>query len=55
MIDRAVKRLVQAKAMKQIKGTTSANGGTDQPKKLASNEQGSAKICQQKTKRPPLA
>jgi hypothetical protein len=38
MIDRAVKRLVQAKAMKQIMGTTSANGGTDQPKKLPSNK-----------------
>jgi hypothetical protein len=45
MIDRAVKRLVQAKAMKQIMGTTSATGGTDQPKKLPSNKpEGSAKI-----------
>jgi hypothetical protein len=32
MIDRAVKRLVQTKAMKQMSGTTSANTGSDQSK-----------------------
>jgi hypothetical protein len=45
MIDRAVKRLVQTKAMKQMLVSTSPNGGTDQPKKLPSNKPGaSAKI-----------
>jgi hypothetical protein len=34
MIDRAVKRLVQTKAMKQMLGATFANRGSDQPKSL---------------------
>jgi hypothetical protein len=34
MIDRAVKRLVQARAMKQMLGTNSGNRENDQPKKL---------------------
>jgi hypothetical protein len=38
MIDRAVKRLVQAKVMKQMLGTTSANRESDQPRKLLSNK-----------------
>src|SRR5262245_14616301 len=41
-IDRAVKRLVQIKAVKQIMGTTSANAGSEPPKKLL--PEGSAKI-----------
>jgi hypothetical protein len=49
MIDRAVKRLVQTKAMKQMLATTSPNGGTDQPKKLPSNKpDGSTKIVSKK-------
>jgi hypothetical protein len=44
MIDRAVKRLVQAKAMKQMLDTASPNGGSDHSKKLPSNKRnGSAK------------
>jgi hypothetical protein len=35
MIDRAVKRLVQAKAMKQMLGTSSSNGGSDRTKKAS--------------------
>lgn len=38
MIDRAIKRLVQAKAMKRMLGTISPNGGSDQYKKLPSNK-----------------
>src|SRR5262249_42419246 len=49
MIDRAVKRLVQTKAMKQMLGTTSANTGSDQPKKLfAHKADGSAKTVTKK-------
>jgi len=49
MIDRAVKRLVQAKAFKQMLGTTSPNAGAEQPKKLPSNKpDGSAKIATKK-------
>jgi hypothetical protein len=49
MIDRAVKRLVQAKAMKQMLGTTSSDIGSDQPKKLLSNKpDGSPKIVTKK-------
>jgi hypothetical protein len=35
MIDRAVKRLVQAKAMKQMLGTSSSNGGNGRTKKTS--------------------
>jgi hypothetical protein len=50
MIDRAVKRLVQAKAMKQMLGTSSSNGGSDRTKKLPiNNSDGSAKLA---VKRP---
>jgi len=53
MIDRAVKRLVQAKAMKQMLDTASPNGGSDHSKKLPSNKRnGSAKTVP-KTE-PPL-
>ena len=38
MIDRAVKRLVQAKAMKQMLHTMSLNGGSDHSKSLPSNK-----------------
>ncbi len=39
MIERAVKRLVQAKAMKQMLGSsTSPNRGSDQAKKFPSNK-----------------
>ena len=38
MIERAIKRLVQTKAMKQMLGTTSASAESDQPKKLLSNK-----------------
>ena len=38
MIDRAVKRIVQTKAMKQMLGVTSADRGSDQPKSLLSNK-----------------
>jgi hypothetical protein len=38
MIDRAIKRLVQTKAMKQMLGRTSPNGGDDQPKKIHSGK-----------------
>jgi hypothetical protein len=38
MIDRAVKRLVQAKAMKQMLGTSSSNGGNGPTKKPPSNK-----------------
>ena len=45
MIERAVKRLVQAKAMKQIMVTTSVNGRNRPTEKLPSNQpEGSAKI-----------
>jgi hypothetical protein len=37
MIDRAVKRLVQAKAMKQMLSATSLNGASEQSKKLPKN------------------
>jgi hypothetical protein len=50
-IDRAVKRLVQTKAMKMM-GTTSANGGSDQSKRLLSNKpDGSEKIVSEKRSR----
>jgi len=49
MIDRAVKRLVQAKAMKQMLGTTSPDARTDRTKKLPSNKpDGSTKIVSKK-------
>jgi hypothetical protein len=49
MIDRAVKRLVQTKAMKQMLGTTSANTGSDQSKKhMAYKAEGSAKTVTKK-------
>jgi hypothetical protein len=38
MIERAIKRRVQTKAMKQMLGTTSASAESDQPKKLLSNK-----------------
>jgi hypothetical protein len=38
MIERAIKRLAQTKAMKQMLGTTSASAESDQPKKLLSNK-----------------
>jgi hypothetical protein len=49
MIDRAVKRLVQTKAMKQMLGTTSPDARTDRTKKLPSNKpDGSTKIVSKK-------
>jgi hypothetical protein len=49
MIDRAVKRLVQAKGMKQVLGITSPHARTDQTKKLPSNKlDGSTKIVSKK-------
>jgi hypothetical protein len=48
-IDRAVKRLVQTKAMKQMLGTTSLDARTDRTKKLPSNKpDGSTKIVSKK-------
>jgi hypothetical protein len=45
MIDRAIKRLVHAKAMKEILGRSFPNGGDDQPKKIQSRKSnGSAKV-----------
>jgi predicted metallopeptidase len=38
MIDRAIKRLIQTKAMKQMLGHSLPNGGDDQPKGLQSNK-----------------
>jgi hypothetical protein len=35
MIDRAVKRLVQAKAMKQMLASPSLNGQAQQPKRIS--------------------
>ena len=37
MIDRAVKRLVQAKAMKQMLASPSLNGQAQQPKRISSS------------------
>ena len=52
MIDRAVKRLVHTKAIKQMMGTTSSNGGTEQSKKLLTNKpDGSAKIVSENRSR----
>jgi hypothetical protein len=49
MIDRAVKRLVQTKAIKQMLGTTSPDARTDRTKKLPSNKpDGSTKIVSKK-------
>jgi hypothetical protein len=49
MIDRAIKRLVQTKAMKQMLGRPSPNGGDDQPKKIHSGKpNGSAKVVNHK-------
>src|SRR2546430_1663969 len=48
MIDRAVKRLVQTKAMKQMLGTTSANTGSDQSKKLGPQGRRISKNCHKK-------
>jgi hypothetical protein len=46
MIDRAVKRLVQTKAMKQMLSSPSLNKGVDQPKELRSNKgNGSTKVA----------
>jgi hypothetical protein len=38
MIDRALKRLVQAKAMKQMLASPSLNGGAQQPKRISSSK-----------------
>jgi hypothetical protein len=38
MIDRAIKRLIQTKAMKQMLVGTSPNGGDHQPKKIQSGK-----------------
>jgi hypothetical protein len=47
MIDRAVKRLMQAKAMKEILRRASVNGGDDQPKKIQSSKSNrSTKVVQ---------
>src|SRR5262249_3116302 len=47
MIDRAVKRLVQAKAMKQMLNSMSLNGGSDHSRTLPSNKgNGSTKRSQ---------
>ncbi len=49
MIDRAVKRLVQAKAVKQMLGTNSPNERSGQPKRLPSNKpDGSQKVVTKK-------
>ncbi len=49
MIDRAIKRLVQTKAMKQVLGRTSPVGEDDQPKKFQSGKPGgSAKVINYK-------
>jgi hypothetical protein len=50
MIDRAVKRLVQAKAMKQMLGTTSPNARTNRTKKLPTSNKldGSTEIVSKK-------
>jgi hypothetical protein len=51
MIDRAIKRLIQTKAMKQMLGCASPNGGDDQPKRLQSGKpNGSKKAVNQ----PPI-
>jgi hypothetical protein len=42
MIDRAVKRLVQAKAMKQMPASPSLNGEAQQPKRISALEPGLA-------------
>src|SRR5262249_1436634 len=55
MIDRAVKRLVQAKAMKQMLGTTSSHGGKDQSKLRANKSDGSAKIAAKQSQRSDSA
>jgi len=49
MIDRAIKRLIQSKAMKQMLDRTSPNGGYEQPKKIQSSKpNGSAKVVDHK-------
>jgi hypothetical protein len=49
MIDRAVKRLIQTKAMKQMLGHASRTGGDDQAKKIQNGKPGgSAKIINHK-------
>jgi hypothetical protein len=49
MIDRAIKRLIQTKAMKQMLDHTSQNGGDDQPKRIQNGKSdGSAKIVDTK-------
>jgi hypothetical protein len=49
MIDRAIKRLIQTKAMKQMLGHASATGGDDQAKKIQNGKLGgSARISNHK-------
>jgi hypothetical protein len=56
MIERAIKRLVQTKAMKQMLGNNSVSKGVDQPKKIPSNKgNGSAKIVPPKQGQPPAS
>jgi hypothetical protein len=56
MIDRATKRLVQAKAMKQMLGHTSSNGGYERPNKARSRKpRASAKIVTLKPGHPHSA
>jgi hypothetical protein len=47
VIDRAVKRLVQAKAMKQIMATPSLNGQAQQAKRISSSKQAEAQSSTQ--------
>jgi hypothetical protein len=47
MIDRAVKRLVQAKAMKQIMASPSLNGQAQQAKGISSSKQAEAQSSTQ--------
>jgi len=42
MIDRALKRLVQAKAMKQMLASASLNGGAQHPKRISSSNRAEA-------------
>ena len=49
MIDRAIRRLIQIKTMKQMLDRASTNGGYEQPKKIQSSKpDGSAKVVNHK-------